>query len=197
MILPCLFILLGICILIQFDRKFLPSAMAISHMQAKSLANKMIDESVEKILKEKQVHSADFFIGGNTGGVNSFSANTMLINEICSSVSDSITNALDKIMNEKIDVPFGMLTGIDFLANTGPSISFSIRPMGETEVDYDTSFVSVGINQTNFKVWMNIKITIQVINPLKKEKVMMTRKLMLVDTVINGEVPEWYMESKE
>lgn len=194
LLIPLFFIVVSICILIQFDRKILPSAAAISHMQAKNMANKLIDASVKDTLDEMKINSSDFFIDSGTGAINSFSANTMLINEVCANVSTNISTDLEKLADERIDIPFGVLSGIEILSNIGPDISFSLMPMGEVAVDYDTSFNSVGINQTNFKIWMNVNIAIQIVNPLKKEKIVLERKLMLVDTVINGEVPGQYLE---
>ena len=66
--------------------------------------------------------------------------------------------------------------------------------MGQSHVDYETSFVSVGINQTNFKVWLDVITEIQMVNPLEKDIVKTNRKVMIIDSVIKGNVPQTYFE---
>ena len=66
-------------------------------------------------------------------------------------------------------------------------------PSKEALVNYNTEFNSVGINQSNFKIWIDINTTVRIINPLQKKEIEFNRKVMIVDTVINGVVPENYM----
>ena len=193
-----LFLLLSVLFLFftgikQISDKIMPTALAISHYQAKNKANVVIDTAVDKSIQELGIHSADFFLD-TTAGIGNVAANTMLINSLCVKISENIQNEIIKISDETIEIPVGALTGIQMFANTGPAITFTVRPMGEALTDYETSFQAVGINQTNFKIWLNIQVGIQIVNPLKSEKLMLSRKIMLIDTVIKGEVPERYLE---
>lgn len=63
---------------------------------------------------------------------------------------------------------------------------------GEAEVDYETEFTSAGINQTNYKIWLTVNITISLVNPLYDRKANLSRKIMLADTVIKGDLPSNY-----
>lgn len=193
-LLPLFLIFLSVAALIVFDQKILPAAMTISHIQAKAQANQVIDSSIQETIEQMKVTSSDFFAGNMTTGMNAFSVNTILINELCSRLSVCMTNKVMNISDEKITVPLGALTGTGIFSNLGPEIPFYIRPMGQAQADYETSFVSVGINQTNFRIWLNVRIEIQIVNPLSQEKVLLTRKIMLVDTVIHGEVPSQYLD---
>lgn len=180
----------SICIFKQIDYKILPSAIAISELEAKKRANILIDRSVNSLIQEMNVTAEDFF--KNDGKF--LYANTILINEMCANVSHRITKNIEGVTEEKIEVPIGALTGFEMFSGIGPSLWFTMRPGGETKVDYETEFNGVGINQTNFKVWITITINIRLINPLRSEGMTLTRKLMLVDTVIQGEVPNGYFQ---
>ena len=175
------------------DNKVFDIVIEISHMKSKLVANEIINQSVKNTIRTMNVASSDFFID-NASDLNSISANTILINDFCANVSDEITKQLMEISDERIKVPLGSATGIDFFANMGPEIPFSLRPEGTTEVDYETGFESVGINQVNFKIWINVNLVVQIVNPLRKEKMILTRKVMLVDTVISGQVPNQYLD---
>ena len=176
----------------QLDKRLSEIAIEISHTESKLEANKMIDQAVSQTIDTLSLESSDLFVSRQETP-EAISANTLLINQFCSLVSDNITNNLYKLTEHTISVPFGQLTGVDFFANSGPSIPFSLRPMGAVNVDYETSFNAVGINQTNFKIWININMDMKVVYPMRQESVALSRKIMLVDTVISGTVPEQYL----
>lgn len=186
----CLVLFLMACL----DSKVFDTVIEISHMQSKNIANNIIDSAIKTTIADMNVSSSDFFSDNKANTVNSISANTILINDFCTSVSNEISKGLEIVSDEKIKIPIGVTTGIDFFANMGPEIPFSLRPAGSADVDYETGFESVGINQTNFKIWINVSIAVQIVNPMRKEKMTLNRKVMLVDTVISGEVPKSYLK---
>lgn len=171
------------------DSKFFETVFSISQAMSKETTNKIIDSAVEKTIKNMNLSSKDFLINDNT----SVMIDTILINRFCTELSSNVSNGILNISNEKIYIPLGAATNIDFFANFGPKIPFTLHQVGETDVDYETSFESAGINQTNFKIWINININIRIVNPLKDRNVSMIRKIMLVDTVIIGDVPSQYL----
>lgn len=175
------------------DSKVFNMVIEISHIKSKLMANEIINQSVKNTIQTMQVSSSDFFID-NVSDMSSISANAILINDFCANVSEEITKGLIKISDEKIKIPLGSATGIDLFSTMGPEIPFYLRPEGTAEVDYETGFESVGINQVNFKIWINVNLSVQIVNPLRKEKMILTRKIMLVDTVISGQVPNQYLD---
>ncbi|NDO45391.1 sporulation protein YunB [Clostridium sp. MD294] len=179
-------------ILILYDTKIFKTVVEISHIQSKSTANTIIDKAVQNTIKELNITSSDFFIEKQQDNT-AVSVNTILINTFCSSVSIAITQGMEKIAEEHISIPIGVITGIEMFSNVGPNIPFYIKPMGIASVDYETSFSAEGINQTNFKIWLNVRMDIRIVNPLRSETMSVSRKIMLVDTIINGTVPERYM----
>jgi sporulation protein YunB len=175
-----------------YDTKIFKTVVEISHIQSKSTANTIIDEAVQNTIKELNITSSDFFIEKQQYST-AVSVNTILINTFCSTVSMAITEGMEKIAEEHISIPIGVITGIEMFSNIGPSIPFYIKPMGIASVDYETSFSAEGINQINFKIWLNVCMDIRIVNPLRSETMSVSRKIMLVDTIINGTVPERYM----
>ena len=67
-------------------------------------------------------------------------------------------------------------------------------PAGDTTVDYETEFTSAGINQTNYKIWLTVNITISLVNPIYDRNISMNRKIMLADTIIKGDLPSNYID---
>ncbi len=178
-------------ILMLYDSKIFSTVIEISHIQSKTTANTIIDTAVQSTIQDLNITSSDFFIEKQQN--DTVSVNTILINSFCSTVSMAITKGMEQIAEENISIPLGVITGIEIFSNTGPSIPFYLKPMGLASVDYETSFTAEGINQINFKIWINVAMDIKIVNPLRSETMSVSRKIMLVDTIINGTVPERYM----
>lgn len=180
-------------IIIYFNNKMLPQALTISHIQVKNTANEIIDFSLLNLSEVLNITANDFLLL-NRNDINLLSANTLLINDVCRYISQRMNEKINIISEDEIYVPLGALMDIAFLSNFGPLISFIIRPMGDVYVDYKTEFISVGVNQTNFKIWLDINLTLQIVNPIEGEKITVSRKVMLVDSIIKGDVPNSFLE---
>ncbi len=186
------------CFIIFFYRgnsKYvMPIAVKLCLNDAKDKANRVINESVNKALDESGINYNDLFRVSNDNNITMITTDTVAINTLCANISEYITEEMSGLENDEINVPYGVTTGVGILANVGPPIIFEIMPAGGAEVDYQTEFNSAGINQTNYKIWLTVKITVSLVNPLYDEEMSMNRNLMLVDTVINGEVPDYYRD---
>ena len=176
----------------SLEEKLLPPLKEISHLQCKALANKIIDDSAAEILSETEL-TASALLSPNPGG-EGYTANTALVNHFCTRFSASMTDRLTKLPDEKIYIPLGAATNWSLFANTGPDIAFTLVPMGAVKVDYDSEFLSVGINQINYKIWLHISMELKIINPLYHENITLERKIMLADIVFSGKVPEHYFQ---
>ncbi len=178
--------------LVSAERRIMAGITAISQIEARNLANNAIDSAVNEALAEMDTLSDDYYEIDEESGT--LYANTMLINALCSAVSENISDETDELSKIKIAVHWGSVLGIDLFSNFGPTSTFSLRQMGESRVDYETSFISVGINQTNFKVWLYVVTEIQMVSPLRSQSVETNRKVMIIDTVIKGTVPDNYFD---
>lgn len=176
---------------IIIDEAVMPSVIAVSEMKIQKIAGESIDRAVYKSLNELNIKSNDFLIADNENGM--FLSDTVLINNFCLTVNTNIRNEFEKLENEVIPVPSGTALGIKALAAYGPEIKFKIRPCGDAITDCETEIVSAGINQTVIKIWLNTEAAVQVFHPLTDKRVYVKRKILLVNTVIKGDVPGGYM----
>ena len=119
--------------------------------------------------------------------------NTILINSVCTNISDELSARLKNIKDTKIELPVGVFSGISAFSDFGPYFNVYVTSIGDAVVDYETTFQSVGINQINFQVYLNINCSVSIINPMYKKDIEISRKLTLVNTVFNGEVPNTYL----
>ena len=177
------------CSLLTFlDHRFLPILQEISHLQCKNQINMVIHQVISEHLPELKYE--ELLLENE----DTYKANTALINRFCTDISICVTNELQKYPKEMIRIPIGAATGFSLLANKGPSIPFTLQPMSSVKTDYQTKFVSAGINQINYKIWLNLSLDIKVVNPLYQETITLNRKIMLCDLVFSGKVPEHYSQ---
>ncbi len=185
-------ILFSVIILSGFNKRIMPIIIETSCLEVKSFADKTIDDVVRQSISDMNLKSSDFISVHNE--TKTVSADTVLVNNLCALVDSKLDETFSKQGKKKIAIPLGAASGVDILSNTGPDVSFTLVYKDDTSVNYETSFTSAGINQTNYKVWLTVDVTMRLVNPLKSTDVTATRKIMLVDTIIKGVVPQTYFQ---
>lgn len=183
----------------QFNDKIIPSILIMANLEATTLATRIINESVKEIMEEKEVSSEDFLIYRFTteGQLVDCVVNTVLINEVSTDIINRITKKVKELSVYVIKIPLGSVLTSDILANYGPDLKVQILPAGTAYIDYERDFSSTGINQMNQRVWLNVNTTIQVVVPLATQKLEVKQKVVIVDRVINGDVPPNYVNVPE
>ena len=91
-----------------------------------------------------------------------------------------------------IQIPIGVFSGIPMLSQIDFKIPVNITSIGDAKVDYETSLTSAGVNQVSYQVWLNIECDVSIVSPVFSKNVNIKRKLLLVNTVFNGKVPNGY-----
>ena len=175
----------------QIERRFFPAIMAMSETIMQTKINQTMYEAAQKTISEMNLTTSDFY----TRSGDSISVNSILVNEICAKIAVEISNSLSAAKPETVTLPIGAMLGLDFLSNYGPDFSVVVLPMGNAVVDFETSFISVGINQVNFQIWLNIESNIRIVNPLQETSLNVKRKIALMNTVIRGEIPHMYFNN--
>lgn len=91
---------------------------------------------------------------------------------------------------------FGNFTGNSFLAGHGPEIKVKVIPAGTVTTEFKTEFISAGINQTRHRVYLGVECNMRVIAPFATEDIIVENSVTVAETVLIGEVPEFYTNMK-
>ncbi|MCL2048155.1 MAG: sporulation protein YunB [Defluviitaleaceae bacterium] len=177
----------------RFDRRILPLVLEAAELRIQTEINNVINAVVLDIITRNHVSAADFILLNEIEAAPSLSVNTVLVNEICNAAAQAISERLNNLEPEIASVPLGMVLGLDTLAQLGPRFTFSLAPIGNALVNYESSFTAVGINQVHFSVWLKVESVVRIINPVQSSQIHVTRHVSLVDTVISGTVPDTYL----
>lgn len=182
-------------IYIQLDREVMPTVMDMAELYATTEATKAINEAVSESLINIQATEGDFlsYDYNDQGELVSWNVNSILINTLCADIVEKVSEKLQNIGEVSLEIPLGNLTGSRIFANLGPDLSVEVLPVGSVRVDYDNEIRSTGINQVNHTVWLDIEATVQIVVPLFEDKVVVQRRVMLVDKMISGKVPPSYV----
>ena len=77
----------------------------------------------------------------------------------------------------------------------GPPVKIDIYPYGEVTCRFLSQFISAGINQTQHKIYVDIKAKVNVVLPFKTLTIPMENEVLVCESVIIGEIPETYLRS--
>lgn len=183
-LLPFLTLMLYISL---YERNALPIAEELARQKCVTAINASIGECLKELDTSASELCTPHF--DKDGILTYMEVNSAEVNNICAAGAERISNKLNNLSSEPIRLPVGTLTGINALSHLGPAIPIYITPTGSTTADYESEAQGTGIGQVNFRVWLVTTSTVGIVNPLSKKKLTVTRKLMLVNTVFRGEVP--------
>ena len=171
----------------------MPISVKICQKYAITSINNIIQNSLYS--SSKNIKSEDFILrSDNNGRLEYLSVNSMIVNNICAETASTVSQNLNNLTTSKIRLPLGVFTGLPILSHFGPSTTIRLQPIGDATADYETSMTQAGVNQVNFQVWINVHRTVSIVNPLWSKDLEITRKLTLVNTVFNGEIPKTYIK---
>ena len=171
----------------------MPISVKICQKYAITSINNIIQNSLYS--SSKNIKSDDFILrSDNNGRLEYLSVNSMIVNNICAETASTVSQNINNLTTSKIRLPLGVFTGLPILSHFGPSTTIRLQPIGDATADYETSMTQAGVNQVNFQVWINVHTTVSIVNPLWSKDLEITRKLTLVNTVFNGEIPKTYIK---
>ena len=188
-----LLLIIFFVISIAYIRFVMPISVKICQKYAITSINNIIQNSMYSA--SKNIKSEDFILrSDNNGRLEYLSVNSIIVNNICAETASTVSQNLNNLTTSKIRLPLGVFTGLPILSHFGQSTTIRLQPIGDATADYETSMTQAGVNQVNFQVWINVHTTVSIVNPLWSKDLEITRKLTLVNTVFNGEIPKTYIK---
>ena len=180
------------------DQQVRPTIQALSEVEARIIGAQGINNGVSKALK----YGVDYnnlikVMKDDQGNITLMQADTIAINILAAKIISSIQEEMEAVETKILKIPMGNVVGSQLLANHGPKLEIEIIPIGSVEADFYTEFEQAGINQTIHRIYIAINTKVQVIVPLSSDVVEITSNVPIAETVIVGEVPNFYMNTAE
>ncbi|MDR0855727.1 MAG: sporulation protein YunB [Christensenellaceae bacterium] len=97
------------------------------------------------------------------------------------------------IEKRTIKVKTGAFTGSALLSEKGKDVDVNMRVAGYSDISLKSSFAPSGINNTLHRLYLTVKVTVEVLIPLKTERAEVTVSFVVSENVIAGRVPQTYV----
>ena len=64
--------------------------------------------------------------------------------------------------------------------------------VGSVDTEFKSEFISAGINQTKYKVYLTVKLEVSAILPASSTDIMIDEDYLISETIIVGDMPDIY-----
>jgi len=167
-----------------------PTIRAIAYSKANLATNEIINRTIyEEVLRDINYHDLIETHKDVDNKITLIQANTIQISRMMALTNLKIKEALNELNEEEFAIPLGQALGSYLFATHGPKIKVKILPVGELEVNLQQDFQESGINQTRHILYLDIRTAIKVVIPTVTEKITVSTKTPIAETIIVGPVP--------
>ncbi len=189
----CIFLVLTI-ISVLIDLQLRPIIKTVGGSALKNTLSNVLDGSVNDMVDELGVRYGDMVeIERNKDGViQAITLNSSYINGYKADLSDGCSDRLAKFDETVVPVPVGSLIGGSFFNGRGFCFNIKATIYGFAVTDVESKFESAGINQTRHTIYLNVQASAHAYMGLCHLNESVDETVILVETIIVGEVPETY-----
>lgn len=192
-----LLILLGF-VMALIKARIEPNLEEVGRIRAKVMVSQIVNKALNEQFYGRE-NMDDLLIrkSNEEGKMEVLQANTqamnLLITEICAELQKQYAERPEDIYS----VPLGTLLGDNILTQTSPMVDIRVMPISVSFIDFKTEFESQGINQTKYKVYIELESQVKVLAPLVSETFEVSTKVLIAEAVILGTVPDSYVNVPE
>lgn len=219
-IIAILFVLaiIGMFLIFKYIKnRIMPSLFEYGSLEAKKFSSIIINDAIDKYITDNIDIEKLFIVNSETNGeIKSVDFNTSLINKYLTKATKSIQKSLKYIEEgniEKVEYQADLLDNYDekalkngviyylnsgfifnnpIFANFGAQIPIKISLTGDVISNIQTEVTNYGINNALIKVYVNIKITENLILPFYDKEIEIETKVPIALKLVNGKVPNYY-----
>ena len=125
------------------------------------------------------------------GKITSLTANMFQMNWLSSDIALKSQREVELLASVGITVPLGTFSGIPVLTGKGPAVTLRVVPVGSIYCTFASDFSSAGFNQTRHRITLKVRSKVNLVMPLATKRVEAEVEVMLCESIIVGEVPQF------
>ncbi len=126
------------------------------------------------------------------GKITAITLNSTYINGYKTEISDRCSDRLAQFNETTVPIPLGSLIGGSFFNGKGFWLDVHATIYGFAVTDVISEFESAGINQTRHRIYLNVQASAHAYMGLCHLNETVDETIILVETIIVGEVPQSY-----
>lgn len=218
-----IFVALAITIGVTFclyylNTKIAPKIFSYASLEVKRISSIIINKAIATHVTEKVSADELFTITTDDNGeIKSIDFNTAIINKFLTDTTNSIQVNLRNIERGNIEeiefidslgdynpedlkkgvvyqISSGIIFGNTLLANIGPKIPVKLSLVGDATSNVSTEVTNYGINNALIQVYVNLKISEQIMIPFFSDTIDIEVKVPVTMKLVTGTVPDYYVD---
>lgn len=192
----CLILLMLVTIYgIIFTEKIVkPNMAAIAEVKVKAMITQVVNDAIyDQFVANTSVSDLLTIKTDNEGNISLLQSNTMAMNNLATGLTQTVQGSYKTMKPMEVMVPIGSILGSPILSQLGPYIKLKVVPIGMSRVNFVTEFESTGINQTKYKVYLELDSQARVLAPFSINNINVQNTILVAEAVIVGEVPNSYI----
>ena len=131
------------------------------------------------------------------GNVTAVYPDTVKLNRLAAELNESLMSQLRSETGMAFSVPSGSVFGGVWTANRGPLLIFRLTADSIVTTGIKDTVTSVGINQTCYTLSITVEQDVLLIYAGRYKTLTMRSEVMVVQTVLMGDVPQTYVDRWE
>lgn len=158
-----------------------------------TLSESAVTQAVDDLLREQGEDVKTCDIAYDNGSVAAITTDSAYINSVKTFITQRAQERIDELARSQgISVRLGNFSGLVFLSDLGPDISFSVDSSQTVSCEFQSSFESAGVNQTVHHITVTVTVELLIYSPFRIDETVMTRSSFeIAQTVIVGIVPSY------
>ncbi len=188
-------IVLAAAVIVFLGLRLRPAAAVIAKAQTENTVNRLVEEAVLADLSQRELGYSDFVTiqRDSSGNITALTTDMAAMNQLRGQLIECILGELDGVDVSEIQIPLGSLLDIDILWAKGPSLRLHSMSVGTVSAEFESEFISAGVNQTLHRIWLKVKVPLTLMLPGDRVETEVSTRLCVAETVIVGKVPDAYL----
>jgi sporulation protein YunB len=171
-----------------------PNLAAIAEVKVKAMITQIVNDAVHEQFKAGAEATELLTIKTDQeGNITYVESNTAAMNNLATELTQAVQSQYKWKDAVVLNVPVGSIVGSQILSQIGPSIGLKVLPIGMSRANFKTEFESMGINQTKYKVYLQMDSQARVLAPFSINNIDVQNTILIAEAVIVGEVPSSYI----
>lgn len=207
----------NIFVFVFINNKVTPLFLDLAESEAEKLATLIINDAVSKQVSDNLTSDNLFNISKDSkGNINAIDFNSSTVNKLLTTITSSVELNLKHLEEGRIDllnvpdsilvsydkkdlkkgiiykIPSGAVFNNTILANIGPKVPVRLNLVGSITSNINAKTTNYGINNALIELYVDIKVTLEVILPYTKRKTSVESSIPIALKLVQGLVPSYY-----
>lgn len=194
-----LLLVLVVLAVIAAESWLIPLVEAVGTHRSQALYDGTVNGMTADILQQYGWTDEDLLTvqTDTAGSVTAVYPDTVKLNRLAAELNESLMSQLRSETGLVFSVPSGSVFGGVWTADRGPLVTFCLTADSIVTTGIQDTVTSVGINQTCYTLSITVEQDVLLIYAGRYKTLTMQSEVMVVQTVLMGDVPQTYVDRWE